>query len=69
MPRVARAVCRKIDHYPWYEFTQRFEWEDDEFEDRKWGTIEERKARSARCENKLEDTQKLQPGRGRCFQL
>lgn len=48
MPRVAKAVCRKIDCYPWYEFTQKFEWEDDEFEDQKWGTIEERRRNSER---------------------
>jgi len=46
MPRVARAVARKIDRFPWYEWTEEFEWEDDEFEDRKWGTIEERRRKA-----------------------
>lgn len=35
MPRIASGVCRKIDYYPWYEWTQKLEWQDDEFEDKK----------------------------------
>jgi hypothetical protein len=32
MPRVAKAVLRKTDSFPWYEWTEEFEWDDDEFE-------------------------------------
>lgn len=43
MPRVAKAKMRKLDHFPWYEWVEEFEWDDDEFEDRKNGTIEQRR--------------------------
>lgn len=35
MPRIANGTCRKIDYYPWYEWVEKLEWEDDEFEDTK----------------------------------
>ena len=35
MSRIASGVCRKVDYYPWYEWTQKLQWEDDEFEDKK----------------------------------
>lgn len=34
MPRIARATCRKLDHYPWIDWIETFEWEDDEFQGR-----------------------------------
>lgn len=48
MPRVARGKVMKIDRYPWFEWSENLEWEDDEFEDRKCGTCEERADRYAR---------------------
>lgn len=33
---------RKLNQFPWYELMEEFQWDDDEFEDRKHGTIEQR---------------------------
>jgi len=33
---------KKTDYYPWYEWTEEMVWEDDEFEDRRFGTLAER---------------------------
>lgn len=36
MPRVAKAVMKRTDSFPWYEWVEEFEWDDDEFQDNKW---------------------------------
>ena len=51
MPRVARAVVTKIDTFPWYEWTEEFEWEDDEFEDRRRDDIQAARDRTGRLES------------------
>jgi hypothetical protein len=49
----ARAIARKLDHYPFYEWVEPLQkWEDDEFEDEKHGTIRERAA--AACKDKVD---------------
>lgn len=50
MPRVARGVVRKIDYYPWYEWTEELEWEDDEFEGRHTDTRTKYSRFGALCE-------------------
>lgn len=34
MPRIARALIRQSDSYPYYEWEQYFAWDDDEFQGR-----------------------------------
>ena len=33
MPRVARASVKTTASFPWYEWTEEFEWDDDEFQE------------------------------------
>lgn len=44
--RTARAICKRIDFYPWYEWETNYEWEDDEFEDIRHGTVQERQQKA-----------------------
>jgi hypothetical protein len=32
MPRVAKAVISRTSSFPWYEWAEEFEWDDDEFQ-------------------------------------
>jgi len=36
MPRIRVTVLVKSDMYPFYIYGERYEWEDDEFEDKIW---------------------------------
>jgi hypothetical protein len=50
MTIVARAVLKKTDTFPWYEWVDEFEWEDDEFENNRWSEIERQRRAAEQLE-------------------
>lgn len=47
MPYARGTIAKKLEYYPFYQWEEPLsKWEDDEFEDEKYGTIEERRGQA-----------------------